>query len=87
MPTVAQLIKIFPTILWKLWFNKEFIRMTFNALPKQESSKSTLIQLLKIHSNITLPYSHRPSGWTLSFTFSNKNSVQDYLHCHACHIP
>jgi len=72
---VAQLINTFPRILWKLRFNTEFIRMSFNTLPKHEWLKSTLIQFLKIHFNIILPYKHRPSEWTLSFTFSNQNSV------------
>jgi len=73
MPTVVQLINIFPRILWKLQYITEFISMTFNALSKHECSKSTLIQFLKIHSNIILPYSHKPSQWTLSFLFSFQN--------------
>jgi len=73
IPVVVQLINIFPRILWKLRYITAFIRMTFNALSKHECSKSTLIQYLKIHSNIILPYSHRPSQWTLSFLFSHQN--------------
>jgi hypothetical protein len=61
MPMVAQLIKIFPRILWNLWFITQFTRMSFNALLKHVS---ILIQLLKIHFNIILTYSHRPSEWT-----------------------
>jgi len=72
----------------KLKFHfKEFIRMSLNALPNHEYSKSILKQFLKIHLNIILLYSHRPSEWTLSFTSSNQKSVEDYLQSHACHIP
>ena len=34
MSMVAQLIKIFPRILWNLQFNPQFMRMSFNTLPK-----------------------------------------------------
>jgi len=34
MPMVAHLIKIFPRILWNLRIIIEFMRMSFNALPK-----------------------------------------------------
>jgi len=36
MPMVAQLIRIFPTILWKIQFITEFIRMALEALTKHE---------------------------------------------------
>ena len=36
MPIVAQLIKIFPTILWKVRFITKFIRMSLKALTKHE---------------------------------------------------
>jgi len=36
MPMVAQLIKIFPTILWKKTFYCKFIRMALEALTKHE---------------------------------------------------
>jgi len=72
MPMVAQLIKIFHTIFWKVRFITKFIRMSLKALLKHELSKSILIQFLKIHFNITLLYSHRPSEWTLSSPFSNQ---------------
>jgi 3-hydroxymyristoyl/3-hydroxydecanoyl-(acyl carrier protein) dehydratase len=36
MPIVVQLIKIFPTILWKVWFITKFMRMSLKALPKHE---------------------------------------------------
>ena len=36
MPIVAQLIKIFPTILWKVRFITKFIRMSLKAAPKYE---------------------------------------------------
>jgi len=83
---VAQLIKMFPRILWSLRFIQDFITISFNTLLKHELSNSTLIQLLKIHFNIILPYSHRPSEWTLSFMSSNQKSV-DYIQSHACHTP
>jgi len=51
------------------------------------NSQIPFCYLIKIHFNILPPYSHRPSEWTLPFLFSNQNSVQDYFHCHACHIP
>ena len=52
MPVVAQVIKIFPIILWKVRFIKKFMRMSLKALPEHELSKSMLIQFLKIHFNI-----------------------------------
>jgi len=36
MPMVAQLIKIFHTILWKVQFITKFIRMSLKALLKHE---------------------------------------------------
>jgi len=63
------------------------MRTSFKALPKYEQSNSILIQYLKINFNIILPYSHRPSECTLSFSFRNQKSIQDYFHSHACHIP
>jgi len=36
MPMVAQLIELFPTILWKLRFITKFTRMPLKALTKQE---------------------------------------------------
>jgi len=83
----AWLIKIFRGILRNLRFIKEFMRMSFNAHSKHEYSKPILVEFLKIHFNIILPYSHRPSEWTVSFTSSNQKSVQDYLQSHVCHIP
>jgi len=36
MPMVAHLIKIFPTILWKIQFVTTFIRMALEVLTKHE---------------------------------------------------
>ena len=80
MPMVAQLIKIFHTILWKVRFITKFIQMSLKALLKHEQSKSILIQFLKIHFNITLLHSHRPSEWTLSFHFPINNLLHITSH-------
>jgi len=87
IPLIVQLINIFPRILWKLQHITEFIRMSFNALSKHEWSKSILIQFLKTHFNIIVPYLHRPSEWTLFFPLSHQKSVHNFLHSHAGHIP
>jgi len=63
------------------------MKTSFNALPKYLQSNSILIQYLKIHFNIIHPYSHRSSECTLSFSFPNQKSIQDYFHSHACHNP
>ena len=55
---VAQLIKIFPTILWKIQIVTKFNRLTLEALTKHEYSKSILIQFVKIHFNVILLYIH-----------------------------
>ena len=39
----------------------------FNVLLMHDYSKSILIQIIKIHFNIILPYPQWPSEWTLSF--------------------
>ena len=69
MPPVAQLIMIFPTILCNL----QFIRMSFNALSKQEQSKSTLIQFLKIHCTVFPPYSQALLKWPFPSNFPITN--------------
>ena len=72
MPMVAKLIKIFPTIFWKVRFITKFMRMSLKALLKHEQTKPILIQFLKIPFNIILLHSHKPSEWTLSSPFSNQ---------------
>ena len=84
---VAQLIKIFPRILWKLQIILQFMGMPFNGLSKYEYLKSILTQFPRIYFNIILPYSHRSSKQSPSCLFSNQKSLQDYHHSHAFHIP
>ena len=81
MPMVAQLIKIFPTILQNLQFITVHGK-SFNGLLKHEQSKSILIQFPKIYFNIIFPYSHRLSEQTLSFLFSNQ--ITSRLHSFPC---
>jgi hypothetical protein len=57
MPMVAQPIKIFPRTLQNLLFITQFIRKSFNILPKLEYSKS----ILNLTYIFTYSMQHGPS--------------------------